>query len=392
MKRCCLIRQADYPACSRLRKEVAALSAKGYAVDIICLRSGDRKAYERINGIRVHRIRLRRQKKGVARYLFEYGAFFCLAAVKLFFLYCRKRFEVIQVNTMPDFLVFVTAIPKLFGAKVILDLHEPSPELFATLLGDRHPMILRLVAFFEQISIRFADAVITVTDQMKENYILRGAPRSKISVILNVPALEFDHEAFAGVHQGDPTRFSLICHGAMFKRYGQDVAIRAVGIVKEKIPSVVLNILGYGDYERELKVLAESLGLNSHVRFHGYLPFRDMIRMVAAADIGIVPVEKNPYSDLVHTNKMFELIALHKPVIISRTNAVEDFFGSSDDCLKYFTSGNAEDLSRCILELYDDPEKRKEMTRNAFARYQSSAWRITQEQYCRLFEDRLTQH
>jgi glycosyltransferase involved in cell wall biosynthesis len=392
MKRCCLIRQADYPACSRLRKEAAALAAKGCKVDIICLHSGEHKMYERINGISIHRIRLKSEKKGVGRYLYEYGIFFCLAAVKLFFLYCRKRFEVIQVNTMPDFLVFVTAIPKLFGAKVILDLHEPSPELFATLMQDRHPIILRLVKLFEQISIRFADSAITVSEQMKENYVRRGAPRSKISVILNVPALEFDHEAFAGVRRDDPTRFSLVCHGAMLKRYGQDVAIRAVDIVRARISNVVLNILGYGEYERELKALAESLGLNSHVRFHGYLPFNDMIRTVAGADVGIVPVEKNAYSDLVHTNKMFELIALHKPVIISRTNAVEHFFGSGDDCLKYFRSGDAEDLARSILELHHNPDKREEMARNAYARYVSSSWKITQEKYCRILENALVKH
>ena len=385
MKRCCMIRQADYPGCTRLRKEVAALVAKGYEVDIICPHSGDRIPHERIGSITVHRIRMSRRRQGLTRYLFEYGIFFCLAAMKVSALHCRRRYRFVQVNTMPDFLVFATAIPKLSGAKVVLDLHEPAPELFTTMAGDRHGVLLRLIAYCEQMSIRFADSVITVTDQMRENYIRRGASPSKISVILNVPAVEYDPDAL-GEPASDDGRFSLICHGAMLKRYGQDVAIRAVDIVRKHAPNVVLNILGYGDYERELRKLADELKLNSHVKFHGYLPFQDMLRMIACADIGIVPVEQNAYSDLVHTNKMFELVAFRKPVIISRTKAVEAFFGSSGGCLKYFESGNAEDLARCILDLYQNHDSVRTMTRNAFARYEPFSWKNTQEQYCRIVE------
>jgi glycosyltransferase involved in cell wall biosynthesis len=244
----------------------------------------------------------------------------------------------------------------------------------------------RLVACCEQMSIRFSDAAITVTDQMKENYVRRGADPSKISVILNVPALEFDRGVPVSDRENRNGHLSLICHGAMLKRYGQDVAIRAVAIVRESIPDVMLHILGYGDYESELMKLADGLGLNSHVRFHGYLPFRDMMQRIATADIGIVPVEKNDYSDLVHTNKMFELIAMHKPVVISRTRAVESFFGSGGDCLKYFKSGDAGELAKCIMELHQDHDAIRSMTRNAFARYQAFSWKNTQRLYCRVVE------
>ena len=112
----------------------------------------------------------------------------------------------------------------------------------------------------------------------------------------------------------------------MLKRYGQDVAIKAIAIVKEEIPNIQLNILGYGEYESVLKKLALELKLNNYVHFCGFIPFLNMVKMVAKSDIGIVPIEKNAYSDLIHTNKMFEFIAMKKPVIISRTKAVRRFF------------------------------------------------------------------
>lgn len=102
--------------------------------------------------------------------------------------------------------------------------------------------------------------------------------------------------------------------------------------------------------------------------------------------MGIVPVRKNAYSDLVHTNKMFELISMKRPVIISRTKAVENFFGSDGVCLKYFESGNEEDLARCIVELGQNPEKGRQMAENAYARFEAVRWERVQEEYCSIYD------
>jgi glycosyltransferase involved in cell wall biosynthesis len=394
MKRCCIVRQGYYPGCVRLRKEALALAARGYRVDVICLQAGYQSRSEVVEGIHFYRIALKRTRKGIANYLNEYLGFFFRAALKLSALYFKKRYAIVQVNTLPDFLVFVTLIPKLFGAKVVLDLHEPAPELFSVLFGSESKFFIGLLKFIEIISIRYADRVITVSEQMKSNYVSRSTSANKIDVVLNVPNLEFNPALYRDRPGGDGPEFNpqlnpqlkLICHGTVLKRYGQDVAIRAVRMAKEKIPGIMLYILGLGKYEPELVRLAADLNLNGHVRFCGYLPYAEMIKMIAGCDIGIVPVRKNAYSDLVHTNKMFELIAMQKPVIISRTRAVEDFYGADDSCLKYFTSGDAGDLARCIVELYDDPAQRQKMAANAFKKYEAVRWEITQNDYCSIFE------
>jgi len=393
-KKICIIRHA-YAGCVRIRKETLALIDKGYKVDVICLRNVHEKRTEIYKGINIYRLPVQHCRGSVLRYLFEYLSFFCLAGIKLCLLFFRNRYDFIQVNTLPDFLVFVTVIPKLFGAKVVLDLHEPSPELYGLLFKTDKKFLIGIIKFFEQISIRYADRAITVSEEMKNNYIKRGATPSKITVILNVPNLEFNPDLYKTDFQSRKNnKFLLICHGLLVKRYGQYVAIKAISLLKDKIPSIQLNILGGGEYESELKKLVSDLKLEDYVHFHGWVPFLDMVKMVAKSDIGIVPVEKNPYSDLVHTNKMFEYIAMRKPVIITKTKAVEDFFGSkavedffgsNDNCLKYFESGDEKNLARCVIELYNSPEKREEMVKNAYAKFESVRWEITKEDYCNLF-------
>jgi glycosyltransferase involved in cell wall biosynthesis len=359
-------------------------------VDVICLQNKNEKRREVNSGVNIYRIPLKRSRKGISRYLYEYIVFFCRATIKLCSLYFRNRYDFIQVNTLPDFLVFATIIPKIFGAKVTIDLHEPAPELFGTLFGEDRKVLINLVKFIEQISIRYVDRAITVSEQMKNNYIKRGASPSKMKVVLNVPNLEFNPDLYNGDLQRGDNKFSLVCHGAMLKRYGQDVAIKAIEIVKEEIPNIELNILGYGEYEFELKKLTAKLKLYDYVYFYGFIPFLDMVKMIAKTDLGIVPIEKNSYSDLVHTNKMFEFIAMKKPVIISRTKAVQDFFGSDDSCLKYFESGDEKDLASCIIELYNNADQRKRMVENAFEKFKLFHWEIAKEDYCQIYDKLLT--
>ncbi len=386
MKKVCIIRQGYFPHDVRVRKEALALIDKGYQVDVICLQDPGEAREEVYRGVNIYRLPMQHRRGSVLNYLYEYLTFFFLAGFKVSSLFFRNKYDFVQVNTLPDFLVFATLIPKMFGAKVILDLHEPAPELWGSIFGFDKKFLMRIVKFAEQVSIRYADKVLTVSEQMKDNYVRRGAQPSKISVILNVPNLEFNPNLFKEHYQNRKNgNLILICHGLIAKRYGHGTLIKAVSLLKDKIKSVQLNILGWGEYETELKKLVSSLKLEDHVHFHGLIPFDDMIKMIAKSDIGVVPVERNPYSDLVHTNKMFEYIAMKKPVIISKTRAVEEFFGPDNSCLKYFESGDEKGLARCVLELYDSPEKREEMAKNAYAKFESVRWEKTQEDYCNLF-------
>jgi len=226
---------------------------------------------------------------------------------------CKIHMILFRLTLCPIISSFVTLIPKLLSAKTVLDLHEPSPELWGLKFGGKKEFLIRFVAIAAQLAIKFTDHAITVSEQMKENYIKRGAKASKISVVLNVPNLEFNYELYEEeLKAAKKDYFSLVCHGSIIKRYGQDVAVKAINLVKDDIPEIRLNIMGTGEYEANVKQLVSELKLEKYVHFLGFIPFLDMIKTVGSADIGLVPVEKNDYSDLVHTNKMFEFIAMKR--------------------------------------------------------------------------------
>jgi glycosyltransferase involved in cell wall biosynthesis len=279
---------------------------------------------------------------------------------------------------MPDFLVFSAFVPRLLGAKVVLMMYEPVPELWQTKHNSPPPRILKIA---EQAALRYADASLTVTQQLKERYVRRGADGSKISVILNVPETRFlGLEGMPGEPPArDTERFTLISHGAIEERYGHDTMLEAVSLVKAEIPEVQLRILGRGSYVEEFLALRDRLGLEEHVVYLGWVAHEEMIRQLRAADVGIVAQKSSPYSNLVHTGKMYEFIAFGKPVLASRLESVSAYF--PEKALRYFEPNDPESLAQGILDLYRDSAERESLVKNAQKLYNDYRWEKQQEVY-----------
>jgi glycosyltransferase involved in cell wall biosynthesis len=250
--------------------------------------------------------------------------------------------------------VFAAAVPRLLGARVLLDLHECMPEFFQVKYGvaPGHPA-LRALSAAEQASIRFADRVITCTEQMRQAFVERGAPADKIGVVLNS-----SDEAIFDVRRHPPAprrpdRFTLICHGAIERSYGLETVVRAAALVRDEIPGLRVEIFGEGTYRPELERLVRRLGLHGAVRFSdGFVPIDRLLTAIAAADAGVVAMRRDAFRDLTHCNKMFDFVAMRRPAIVSRTRAVEAYFGQG--CFEMFESGDERDLARAVRALYRD--------------------------------------
>ena len=125
--RVCIIRHAYYPQETHVRRNAETLIQQEHSVTLICLRNSGQSPREIVDGVEVYRIPVRHYRRGVMRYIFEYTASFFFVFFVVSVLHLRDRFDVIEVDSMPDFMVFSSLIPKLMGARVILYLFEAMP-------------------------------------------------------------------------------------------------------------------------------------------------------------------------------------------------------------------------------------------------------------------------
>ncbi len=367
----CIIRQYYFPQEVHLRRDAKALIESGFEVDVICARDKGERLYEKWNGINIYRITIRHLRKGIFRYLYEYLYFLIRATLLLTRLFFKKKYNCIEVDTMPDFLVFSAIIPKLFGRKVILYLFENMPILFSDKynLSLNHPLI-QILRIIEWLCVKFADQTI-ITHKREEDFL------KKAILVLNVP----DEELFfsknweitytknGNINIYDiKQNFKIITHSTLTKIYGIHNILKAIAILKDKYPKIRCEIIGDGEYKKTLIDLAKSLAIEDYILFTGFVPFEEIVDHLKTADIGIVSV----LSDYLLPNKLFEYIALGIPVICSSVKAVKDFF--YDDELFFYTPHDSHELAKQIEWLMFHYDIAIERTKKAQLKYQENSW------------------
>lgn len=366
-QRHCMVVHNYYPLREpRVEREARALVNHGYDVDVICLRGENEPAVDTSEGVRIYRLPVKRHRgKGAAVQLLEYLAFFSLAFAKLTALHRQRRYRVVQIHNLPDFLVFAGLVPKLMGARVILDIHDVMPEFYASRFRTSlRSWPVRLVQLQEQLSCRFADHVITVTDLWRDALIARGVAAHKASVVMNVADTRIFRRSADGERAAAPDDFHLFYHGTITQRYGVDVALRAVDKVRHQIPGIRFTVHGSGEHLAALQQLAAELDLGKHVHFSTQsVPTTELPRMIQSADVGLVPYQRDVFTDGILPTKLMEYVALGVPVIAARTPVIEAYF--DDTMVQFFTPGDVHELAQCIVALYHNRQRLHTYAQNA---------------------------
>ena len=169
MKTICLVVQNVYNIDPRVRRKAEALAAAGYSVDVLalCPQKGAR-SYS-VNGVNVRTLSLGKKRGSLGRYFFEYLAFFLWVAFRVPYQMMARHYVVIDVNSLPDFLIFAPIVARWMGAKLVLDLHEITPEFFMSKYGiPENSLTIRFLAWLERISVKFADRVMTINEPIEE--------------------------------------------------------------------------------------------------------------------------------------------------------------------------------------------------------------------------------
>ena len=307
-----------------------------------------------LGGIEIHQLDVQRhQGSGIGTYLREYLAFLARATVRAVRLHRKQRFGLVQVHSLPDFLVFAALPLRLVGVPVLLDLHEAMPEFFRSRFPRAaNPIVHRALVLQERLSIMAASHTITVNEAMRDRLIRLGADPDHTGVVINSPSLaRFDAGAHPRRTFAQDGRLRLIYTGALTPTYELDVAVRAVARIADERPDldVHLDVFGLGDTQDRLRELARDLGVGERIVFHGRVAIDEVPARVAAADIGLAPTRHDPFTDMSLSTKVFEYAAMGKPVVASALPMVERTFPPGT--VATYPSGDDAAMAAAILAI-----------------------------------------
>jgi glycosyltransferase involved in cell wall biosynthesis len=386
--RVCMVAHSFYEQDGRIMRYAESLAERGDHVEAVALRLRPqlprRETIENVQLTRVHR-RLSGDRAGRLMQLLSVALFTATAGVVLGWRHLRRRYDLVHVHNIPDFLVFSAWLPRLLGARVILDIHDLVPELY----GDKFKepgehRVIRALRWLERLSCRHADHVIISNDLWRDLLIQRSVSPDKCSVFIN----HVDPRVFRRRPRGRADeRFILLFPGSFQWHQGLDIAIRAIQHVHPQIPRVELHIYGNGPAKRALEQLAKDLHLEERVRIYPPVALRDMPQLLADADLGIVPKRADSFGDQAYSTKIMEFMSQGVPVVISRTRIDSFYFGENE--VTFFESGNEHDLAEKILALWQDPARRHRQAANGLEYADRNSWNRKRGHYLGLV-DRLT--
>jgi glycosyltransferase involved in cell wall biosynthesis len=384
-RRVCMLTHSVYESDNRVIRYAEALAERGDEVDVLCVkRESNQPDTETINQVHVHRVQRRSGKraKGQTAYLLPLLRFWVNAAVWLTWKNRKRRYDLVHVHNVPDFLVFAAWGPKLTGAKVILDIHDIVPEFYSSKFRKREDSTaVHMLKRMERLSAGYADYVIIANHLWLDKYVQRTGANGKCSVLINY----VDTRVFQPrPRTGNEGKQIILFPGSLQWHQGLDIAIRAMPKISARIPEAELHIYGDGSMKGRLVALAQELGLNGHVRFFNPLPVRQIAEIMANADIGVVPKRADSFGNEAYSTKIMEFMSLRVPVVVSRTKIDQYYFDNSG--VRFFESGNSDALADAVCEVLRDRELRQQMVARASEHAARNDWVTAKVEYLKLVD------
>jgi glycosyltransferase involved in cell wall biosynthesis len=378
-----MITHSFYETDNRVTRYAEALSERGDVVEVLALRRGpESPKEENLGGVRVSRIQYRIRKSEQTKFAYAWPMirFLVSSSWILTRRHAKLPYDVLHIHNMPDFLVFAAWYPKLVGVKIILDIHDIVPELYASKFGGREPAIMPLLKLMERLSASFSDHVIVSNHLWLTKYTGRTGTAARSSVFIN----NVDTRVYHPQRTRNDARQIILFPGGLQWHQGLDIALRAFSKVAREIPTAVFHIYGDGNMKQSLIALTEELQLQDKVTFFDPVPITTIVKIMANADLGVVPKRADSFGNQAYSTKIMEFMSLGVPVVVSKTEIDRYYF--DDSVVRFFESGNSDALAQGMIDVLQDHDLRTRMVANASAYAQKHGWNSRKADYLRIVD------
>jgi glycosyltransferase involved in cell wall biosynthesis len=383
-----MVAYTHYESDNRVRRYAEALAKRGDVVDVLALKQPGKPDIDELKGVRIYRLQSRVLDESTPiTYLIKLLLFMGRSAVKLAWNCRNGRYDVVHVHSVPDFEVFAALIPKLLGSKIVLDIHDIVPELYASKFNKgKDSLVFKVLVLLEKLSIAFSDHVIIANHLWYDTLLSRSVCAGKCTVVLNYP----DISIFGKIPKNrDDGKFVLIYPGSLGWHQGLDVAITAFSKIAGKFPQAVFHIYGSGNELDKLMDLAKKLRMEEKVLFKGSCTMEGIAEAIANADVGIVPKRAVSFGNEAFSTKILEFMAVGVPVIASSTKIDRYYFDDSN--ILFFISEDVDDLAEKMEMTITQSELRDRLVENGDAYIKLNNWNVKRKEYFNLLEALLPQ-
>ncbi len=352
MKTILMLLQAPFPPDIRLEKEIRSLHAAGYEVIVLCNQYEKGKSpqfpHAKIIRIKAHFKSIKLNK--ILNFPIFFNPRFLFTTIITFVKYKPDFLHAHDLPMMPLALI----LKFLFNKPVIFDMHENYPQALRAFKKKgvinflfKNPLLAERI---EKFSLKYSDQIIVVVEENKERLIQEKVNENKIVIVSNT----VDLKTFKFLPQNKindfPDKFILLYTGTVSPERGLETPVEAITIIKEKLPNILLLIIGDGKSVPELTELIKKRKIREFVKLIPWVGHENLGHYIMAADICIIPQPNNEFINTTVPHKLFEYMALSKPVLVSDAVPLKRIIDDTNAGLS-FISGDPEDFANKVLQI-----------------------------------------
>lgn len=270
----------------------------------------------------------------------------------------------ITIGTSPTFFAAMAAssMAKRSGVPFIMEVRDLWPAIFVELGVIRNPRLIRWLECWEMALYRRAARIITVTDAFRRNLIERGVPESKVFTITNGADVDFWQPAEPprelAQSLGLDARFVVLYIGAHGISHALGRVLDSATLLRDA-PEIQFVFVGEGAEKERLVRRARQEGLEN-VRFLEPVSKNEVKKFYALADVCLVPLRDVPLFESFIPSKMFEMMAMARPIVASVSGETADILQQSGAAI-VVRPEDSRAIAESILHLYRNRNEARAM-------------------------------
>ncbi len=365
-----IVENLPVPLDRRVWQEACALRDMGYQVVIICPQmKGYTASEELLDGIQIYRHKISLEANGILGFFLEYTSALWGETILAWKAFRRHRFKLIHLCNPPDILFLVAWPFKLWGVRVIFDVHDLWPEMFEAKFK-KGGLLYNAVNLAQRLTYACADVVLATNQTNRSAALQNGKKQPEdVFVVRTAPKIpNLETPADPALKKGRPYLVGYV--GVMGSADGVHFLIEAINHIVNSIGrhDVQFLLMGNGPEFDSLVALRDHYNLQNYVDFPGWALNDYLFKALKTIDIGVTCDPPNAYNHSCTMNKVLEYMVFGKAQVMF--DLVESRASAGEAAL-YVPGESPQRLADGILELLDDPVRREKMGQLGASRLRS---------------------
>jgi len=266
----------------------------------------------------------------------------------------------VVISTSPQFFNGLAGffVSRLKRIPWILEIRDLWPKSILAVGAIRNKTVIRMLEELEDFSYRKADQIIPVTNAFKDHIIEKGSSPEKIEVIMNgVDLLSYTSLPRKNVVSEEyhlNGKFVVSYFGTHGMAHGLETVLHAAKKLGKR-KDILFLLVGSGAERERLFKLSKKMG-TANVLMLNQQSKDKMPLFWASSDASMVLLKKTDLFKTVIPSKIFESMAMEKPIILGVEGESKEIIERSESGL-CIEPENSNELLKTVLHLYEHREE-----------------------------------